>query len=114
MTTSIHDGQDDYEPDPPELSLLYDDFKREHLTPLWTQLDDLMPMQPEPQALPHVWRWDTLYPLAARSGELVPVGRGGERRAIALANPGLSGTAYATPTLALAAGVWRRNPVRHR
>ena len=46
MTTSVHDGKDDYEPDPPELSLLYDDFKREHLTPLWTQLDDLMPMQP--------------------------------------------------------------------
>jgi gentisate 1,2-dioxygenase len=87
------------EPDSPELSLLYDDFKREHLTPLWTQRDDLMPMQPAPEAVPHVWRWDTLYPLAARSGELVPVGRGGERRAIALANPGLPGTAYATPTL---------------
>ena len=29
----------------------------------------------------------------------MPVGRGGERRAIALANPGLPGTAYATPTL---------------
>ena len=87
------------EPDGPELSLLYDDFKREHLTPLWTQLNDLMPMQPAPRALPHVWRWDTLYPLAQRAGDLVPVGRGGERRAIALANPGLPGTAYATPTL---------------
>ncbi|HET9649043.1 MAG TPA: cupin domain-containing protein [Microlunatus sp.] len=87
------------EPDGPELSLLYDDFKSEHLTPLWTQLNDLMPMHPTPRALPHVWRWDTLYPLAQRAGELVPVGRGGERRAIALANPGLPGTAYATPTL---------------
>ena len=87
------------EPDEPELSLLYDDFKREHLTPLWTQLNDLMPIQPTPQALPHVWRWDTLYPLAQRAGDLVPVGRGGERRAIALANPGLPGTAYASPTL---------------
>ena len=38
-------------------------------------------------------------PTGARSGELVAVGRGGERRAIALANPGLPGTAYATPTL---------------
>ncbi len=43
--------------------------------------------------------WSTLLPLAEQSGELVPVGRGGERRAIALANPGLPGTAYATPTL---------------
>ncbi|MET8354174.1 MULTISPECIES: hypothetical protein [unclassified Micromonospora] len=29
----------------------------------------------------------------------MPVGRGGERRAIALANPGLGGLPYATPTL---------------
>jgi gentisate 1,2-dioxygenase len=33
------------------------------------------------------------------AGELVPVGRGGERRAIALANPGLGGRPFATPTL---------------
>lgn len=58
-----------------------------------------MPGQPRPAAAPAIWRWQTLYRLAARSGELVPVGRGGERRAIALANPGLPGTAYATPTL---------------
>lgn len=44
-------------------------------------------------------RWDDLLPLAQRSGELVPVGRGGERRAIALANPGLGGAPYATPTI---------------
>jgi gentisate 1,2-dioxygenase len=40
-----------------------------------------------------------LLELAGRSGDLVPVGRGGERRAIALANPGLGGKPYATPTL---------------
>ena len=33
------------------------------------------------------------------AGRLVPVGRGGERRAIALANPSLGGKPYATPTL---------------
>jgi gentisate 1,2-dioxygenase len=30
---------------------------------------------------------------------LVPVGRGGERRAITLANPGLGGVRFAVPTL---------------
>jgi gentisate 1,2-dioxygenase len=40
-----------------------------------------------------------LHALAQRAGDLVPVGRGGERRAIALANPGLGGQPYATPTL---------------
>jgi gentisate 1,2-dioxygenase len=98
VTTTVHD-EFEREPDSPELSELYEDFDRENLTPLWTQLDDLMPMQPTPRAVAHVWRWNTLYPLAQRAGDLVPVGRGGERRAIALANPGLPGTAFATPTL---------------
>jgi gentisate 1,2-dioxygenase len=82
-----------------ELTRLYADFDKAHLLPLWTQRDDLMPATPRPAAVPFVWRWAELYRLAARSGELVPVGRGGERRAIALANPGLAGRPYATPTL---------------
>jgi gentisate 1,2-dioxygenase len=82
-----------------ELEELYADFDAAHLNPLWTQRAGLMPQAPAPDAVPMLWRWSTLYPLAERSGRLVPVGRGGERRAIALANPGLPGTAYATPTL---------------
>ncbi len=81
------------------LDALYADFAAAHMSPLWTQRAGLMPQTPSPGAVPTLWRWSTLYPLAERSGELVPVGRGGERRAIALANPGLPGTAYATPTL---------------
>ena len=46
-----------------------------------------------------MWKWSTLFPLAQRAGDLVPVGRGGERRAIGLANPGLGGRAYVSPTL---------------
>lgn len=83
----------------PELRELYRSFAAESLMPLWTQLDDLMPVHPAPKAVPHVWRWSTLYPLAQRAGDLVPVGRGGERRAIGLANPGLGGRAYVSPTL---------------
>ncbi|MGH3390719.1 MAG: cupin domain-containing protein [Actinomadura sp.] len=90
-------------PETPEeaaaLERLYADFAAENLLPLWTQLGDLMPMQPKPSAKAHVWKWKALYPLAQQAGELVPVGRGGERRAIALANPGLGGRPYATPTL---------------
>ena len=82
-----------------QLDQLYKDFNRENLIPLWTEIGDLMPMTPKPQAVPHIWRWNSLLPLAERSGDLVPVGRGGERRAIALANPGLGGRPYATPTL---------------
>lgn len=82
-----------------DLDQLYADLAGANLNPLWVQLDDLMPMTPTSAARPHVWRWSLLLPLAERSGELVPVGRGGERRAIALANPGLGGLPYVSPTL---------------
>ncbi|MDO5620961.1 MAG: cupin domain-containing protein [Paracoccus sp. (in: a-proteobacteria)] len=85
--------------DSPELRQLYQGFRDNHLNPLWTQIGDLMPRHPCPKAVPHVWKWADLYPLAQASGNLVPVGRGGERRAIGLANPGLGGEAYVTPTL---------------
>ena len=85
--------------DTPELEQLYRDFAANDMAPLWTQRDDLMPFAPTPRAVPHVWRWKTLYGIAQRSAELVPVGRGGERRALGLVNPGLPGTANATPTL---------------
>jgi gentisate 1,2-dioxygenase len=81
------------------LAGLYRDFDAAGMTPLWRTREGLMPFSPEPRAVPHLWRWSELYPLAARSADLVPVGRGGERRAIGLGNPGLPGDPYATPTL---------------
>lgn len=81
------------------LEALYRGFERESLVPLWTQIGTLMPGTPRPDAVAHRWRWTELLGLAERSGSLVPVGRGGERRAIALANPGLGGQPFATPTL---------------
>jgi gentisate 1,2-dioxygenase len=89
----------DQPPPSAELEELYRGFERELLVPLWTEIGDLMPHQPRSAAVPHTWRWGDLLPLAQRAGDLVPVGRGGERRAIALANPGLGGAPYATPTL---------------
>ncbi|MGV9923453.1 cupin domain-containing protein [Nocardia rhamnosiphila] len=87
-------------PEPsPALDRLYADFERNSTAPLWTQTGDLMPSSPAPAAVAHVWKWSELLDIARRSGELVPVGRGGERRAIGLANPGLAPTPYATPTL---------------
>ncbi|MFD5315265.1 cupin domain-containing protein [Streptomyces sp. NPDC127098] len=83
----------------PELEDLYRGFEQALLVPLWTRIGDLMPERPRSRARPHRWEWRTLLDLAGRSGDLVPVGRGGERRAIALANPGLGGRPYATPTL---------------
>ncbi|MFS4580177.1 cupin domain-containing protein [Phaeobacter sp. C3_T13_0] len=94
--TVVHGMQPE---DTPELRALYEGFEKESLIPLWTQLGDLMPMHPKPKAVPYVWKWNRLLPLAKASGDLVPVGRGGERRAIGLANPGLAPNAYISPTL---------------
>ena len=85
--------------DSPELQALYKGFAQNNLNPLWTQIGNLMPVHPKSAALPYVWKWSALLPLAEAAGELVPVGRGGERRAIGLANPGLGGNAYISPTL---------------
>ncbi|WP_406632584.1 cupin domain-containing protein [Amycolatopsis sp. WGS_07] len=83
----------------PALESLYRGFEQELLVPLWTEIGDLMPGHPRSRAVPHRWRWANLLRLAEQAGEIVPVGRGGERRAIALANPGLGGRPFATPTL---------------
>jgi gentisate 1,2-dioxygenase len=89
-----------HQPEPSAaLDKLYRGFERQSLIPLWTEIGDLMPDVPQSAARAHLWHWHDLLPLAERAGDLVPVGRGGERRAIALANPGLGGRPFATPTL---------------
>ncbi len=87
------------ESDEARIDELYRDFERLHLQGLWTQAADLMPGVPTPKAVPWIWHADDLLPIADRCGELITIERGGERRAIALANPGLGGRPYATPTL---------------
>lgn len=82
-----------------ELADLYRGFEQEMLVPLWYEIGDLMPGHPHASAVPWLWRWSELLPLAQKSGDIVPVGRGGERRAIALANPTLGGRPYISPTL---------------
>jgi gentisate 1,2-dioxygenase len=84
---------------PRPLAELYADMGGHHIQALWDQAPDLMPPTPRPRAVPWLWRWETVLRLAERAGELVPVERGGERRALAMANPGLGGRPYATPTL---------------
>lgn len=75
------------------------DMQRNSLTPLWQIETNLMSRQPRPKTLPWLWKWSNLYDIAERAGSLVPIERGGDRRAIALSNPGLQGQPFATPTL---------------
>jgi gentisate 1,2-dioxygenase len=66
---------------------------------LWSLQRELMPNVPIPTTLPWLWKWDTIFPLAKRAGEIVPLERGGDRRVLALANPGLHGLPYTSTTL---------------
>ena len=92
------------------LAELYRDFEAAGMTPLWLTREGLMPFHPQPRAVPHLWRWTDLLPLAARSAELVPVGRGGERRAISLGNPGCPATRTRRPPCGRRSSTWP--PVR--
>jgi gentisate 1,2-dioxygenase len=85
------------EPDP--VLRLRERMRERHLIPLWELEGEIMGVRPNPSTRPWLWRWSDLYPIAERAGELVPLERGGDRRAIALSNPGLGGLPYATSTL---------------
>lgn len=78
---------------------LRDDMRRSRLIPLWELEAEIMGMAPKPRTMPWLWRWADMYDIAERAGSLVPIERGGDRRAIALANPGQAGLPYATSTM---------------
>ena len=100
MTEAATGGRLDIRPSSPTREEeLYRRLGAEQLVPLWTEIGDLMPAEPAARGRAHLWRWTSLLPLAELAGDLIPVERGGERRAIALANPGLGGRPFATPTL---------------
>ncbi len=100
MTEAAAGGRLDVRPSSPAREEeLYRRLGAEQLVPLWTEIGDLMPAEPTARGHAHLWRWTSLLPLAELAGDLIPVERGGERRAIALANPGLGGRPFATPTL---------------
>ncbi|ONK11980.1 cupin domain-containing protein [Streptomyces sp. MP131-18] len=83
----------------PRLRSLYEDIAAAGLRPLWTITEQLLTPTPRPRAVPWLWRSAVLRPLAERAIRLVPVERGGERRVLSLANPGLGGRPYAAGTL---------------
>lgn len=87
------------EADTTELQGFYDSLGPRHLQPLWTQNRDLMPRHPKPAALAWRWDWATLRDRICEAGRLVAIDRGGDRRVLALCNPGLDGRPFATPTL---------------
>jgi gentisate 1,2-dioxygenase len=82
----------------PALDALYEDLSAAHLQPLW-ELAGLLTPAPRVRAVPYRWRAEELSKLARRAGDLVPVDRGGDRRVLAMSNPGLGGLPFVSGTL---------------
>jgi gentisate 1,2-dioxygenase len=81
----------------------YDEFcgalAARDLKPLWKIAKQLMPEVPLPTTQAWLWKWEDVLPLAKRAGELITLERGGDRRVLALANPGLKGLPFTSTTL---------------
>jgi gentisate 1,2-dioxygenase len=81
----------------------YDEFcgalAARDLQALWNMQTRLMPKVPLPTTHAWLWKWATIFPLARRAGEIITVERGGDRRVLALANPGLNGMPFTSTTL---------------
>ena len=81
----------------------YDEFcgalAARDLQPLWKVARQLMPAVPLPATRPWLWHWAQILPLAKRAGEIITIERGGDRRVLAFANPGLNGLPFTSTTL---------------
>jgi gentisate 1,2-dioxygenase len=82
----------------PEVNAFYTQIAEHDLQPLW-EMRGLLTKIPTVRTVPHRWSSADLRSLAARSGDLVPIDRGGDRRVLALSNPGLAGAPYISSTL---------------
>lgn len=76
----------------------YDDLRPLNLSPLWSVLQGLVPVEPVPAAKPWRWSWQDVYPQLLRSGDLITAEEA-ERRVLVLENPGLPGRSQVTDTL---------------
>ncbi|EUC28762.1 hypothetical protein COCCADRAFT_8927 [Bipolaris zeicola 26-R-13] len=73
-------GEDD------SLEKLLSDVQKHAVSPLWTQMKRLNPPLPNPQAIPHLWKYKEIRPDLLRAGKLVTE-KQAERRVLMLVNP---------------------------
>lgn len=65
---------------------LLKDLEDNKTLPLWTQMTRLNPPEPNPVAIPFVWKYDSIRPNLLRAGNLVTE-KQAERRVLMLINP---------------------------
>jgi gentisate 1,2-dioxygenase len=74
------------------------ELARHNLAPLWDVLRDLAPSEPQPHALPAMWRGGLLRDEVLKAGRLISA-QEAERRVLVLENPGLKGQSKITTSL---------------
>lgn len=82
---------------PDSSARLISELNGTHTLPLWVQMAKLNPPEPNPQCIPHIWRYDEIRPYLLRAGELVTE-KQAERRVLMLINPERDAP-YTTDTL---------------
>lgn len=83
--------------DADSLDRLLSDVSAHAAAPLWTSMRSMVPRQPAPKAVAHVWHYEEFRPLLERATELVGAEQA-ERRVLMLVNPALK-PPYTTDTL---------------
>lgn len=88
MTSTMNPGQNDsaktVEAD--SIDQLLEDLNGTNTLPLWEQMAKLNTPEPNPQCVPHIWRYEETKPYLLRAGELVTEQQA-ERRVLMLINP---------------------------
>lgn len=87
-----------YHSDEPDLDAFYGEIEQAHLQPLW-EMTGLLTPTPAVKTVPYRWSAGELHKMAARAGQLVPIDGGGDRRVLAMSNPGLDGAPFVSGTL---------------
>jgi gentisate 1,2-dioxygenase len=77
---------------------LYKEIAPLGLRPLWTVLDELVPISPRPTFAPASWRYTEVRPYLMRAGDIISAEEA-VRRVLILENPAAPGTSAVTPTL---------------
>jgi gentisate 1,2-dioxygenase len=87
-----------------ELRVFHEHLYEQNLGPLWASIHELNTIQPKARAIPYLWKKELIERNLEEAERLLEVGKGADRRAIFLINPGMKdfqplGLGGATQTL---------------